>query len=259
MRSFLHRTLAIGVLPMLLGGGVALAQDNAVVVTIEAASTELIQGQKTTLTVYAQISAALEADSQQIFSWYVDVLNTDGLVASGYNSFSTPASDNHIQTSGDGVEVGGDLLGVYDTFIMNPGAGKGARVVLMQFDVTALSAGSTTFSVAPGSTGLPLQDFLVSRSSGGGYLGGVYGSASVTLNVQALDPASLNLVATRVNDEVTATFNPVPGLNHYLEYSDTLQPGSWTVVPGAPHNSGIVTQAVPGVVRRFYRVGLATP
>jgi hypothetical protein len=38
----------------------------------------------TTVRVYGQIDGLIEAESDQIFSWYIDVLNSNGSVAEGF-------------------------------------------------------------------------------------------------------------------------------------------------------------------------------
>ncbi len=61
----------------------------------------------------------------------------------------------------------------------------------------------------------------------------------------------------RVGDEVEVTFDPAPGFDHVVQFTDDLRPPVvWTELPGGPHNLGVVNQTVPGVVRRFYRICL---
>jgi hypothetical protein len=234
---------------------------NAVNVTIEAEKTALVVGESTTVTVYGQIDAAIAATSDQIFSWYVDVLNNAGGVVSGYASVQTPASDN-ASTSHDGVAAGANLRGIYDTFLDRPAAGKGSRVVLVQFDVTAQAAGTATLNVAAGTTVGPLTDFLVSKTGGGSYIGGNYTGASLAISVAAgPDLSGVNLRVTMLGNVATATFNPIAGFNHTVQVSTTHQAASWVDLPGAPHNSGMVSQNVTltGVSKRFYRVCVALP
>ena len=251
---FLRKCFLIRVV---LSGGM-LCADNAVEVTIEAAETSLRVGQSTTVTIYGQIDAAIASDSDQIFSWYIDILNDDGEVAGGYANLATPTSDNNPLTSGDGTVMGADLRGIYDTFLDHPGAGKGSRVVLVQFEVTARSVGTATFSVAAGTTAGSLSDFLVSKTGGGSYSGGIYAGASVAISVSRPD---LRLDVSRTADQADITFNPIslPGFTHTIQFSDTLQPPSWIDLPGGPHNSGIASQVVAGHVRRFYRVAVNPP
>lgn len=230
--------------------------DDAVNVTIEAAESFLRVGQSTTVTVYGEIDSAIEADSDQIFSWYIDVLNDGGEVVGGYANVQTPPSDNNPLTSGDGTPGGAHLRGIYDTFLEKPGAGKGSRVVLVQFEVMARSAGTATFSVAAGTTVGSLSDFLVSRSGGGSFTGGNYLGASVAITVIRPD---LRLTVSRTGDQADIMFLPIAGFTHTLQYSDTLLAGSWVDLPGGPHNSGVASQAVSGLVRRFYRVAVMPP
>lgn len=235
-----------------------LRADNAVEVTIEAAETSLRVGQSTTVTIYGQIDAAIASDADQIFSWYIDILNDDGEVTGGYTDVATPTSDNNPLTSGDGTLMGAHLRGIYDTFLFNPGAGKGSRVILVQFEVTARGVGTSTISVAAGTTVGSLSDFLVSKTGGGSYSGGIYTGASVAISVARPD---LRLDVIRTADQADITFNPIalPGFSHTIEFSDTLQPASWIDLPGGPHNSGIASQIVAGHVRRFYRVAVTPP
>jgi hypothetical protein len=234
-----------------------LGAANAVLVTIEADDTTLAVGESTTVTVYGQIDAAIQVSSDQIFSWYVDVLNDNGTAVGGFAAVRTPASDNTPATSSDGTPDGANLKGLYDTFLSNPGAGKGSRVVLVQFEVTALAAGSATFSVNVGSTGDLLSDFLVTQTGGGFSIGGIYAGASVEITVTGeLDLSVLNLQVSSSGD---ITFNPIAGFDHTVEFSGTLLPGSWVDLPGGPHNTGAVNQVVAGIPERYYRVVLSTP
>lgn len=234
----------------------ALWADNAVNVTIEAADTSLRVGQTTTVTVYGQIDAAIEASSDQIFSWYIDVLNDDLGVLGGYANVLTPTSDNNALTSSDGVPEGSHLRGIHDTFLNNPGAGKGSREILVQFEVTARSVGTATFSVAAGTTAGPLSDFLVSRSAGGSFSGGNYSAASLVFMVIRPD---LRLIVMRTGDQADIIFIPLPGFTHTVQFSATLQSPSWVDLPGGPHNSGFENQVVTGLARRFYRVCVTPP
>jgi hypothetical protein len=236
----------------------ALRAADAVEVTIEAGNAMLTIGEKTQVTVYGRIAAAIEGDSDQIFSWYLDVLNDHAGVVSGYGDVQKPESDNTPSTSSAGTPAGAALRGIHDTFLGNPGAGKGGRVALVTFEVTAVAAGSATISVAAGSTvGGQLSDFLVARNGGGAYVGGQYDSASVEITVTGEpDFSGLDL---RISEAGRIAFNPLPGFDHTVQFSDTLLPGSWVDVAGGPHNTGSVNQVVAGVRERYYRVVLTTP
>jgi hypothetical protein len=232
---------------------------DAVNVTLEVDATTLAVGESAMITVYGEIDAAIEADCDLIFSWYVDVLNDNGGAVGGYGNVQTPASDNAPDLSGDGTPEGANLRGIHDTFFFNnPGAGKGARVVLVQFEVTALATGSSTFSVEAGSTvGGGLSDLLVSQTVGGFFAGGNYAAASVEIIVTGeLDLSTLNLQVSSSGD---ITFNPIAGFDHTVQFSDTLLSLSWVDLPGGPHNAGAVNQVVTGIPERFYRVVLSTP
>jgi len=253
------RSISIGVcLGWLMVSSSALRAADAVEVTIDADSTMLTIGEKALVTVYGRIAAAIEDDSDQIFSWYIDVLNDNADAVRGYGNVQTPASDNTPSTSADGTPAGAALRGIHDTFLGNPGAGKGGRVVLVAFEVTAVAAGTATISVAAGSTvGGQLSDFLVAQNGGGAIVGGQYDSASVEITVTGEpDFSELDL---RISEAGSITFNPLPGFDHTVQFSDTLLPGSWVDVAGGPHNTGSVNQVVTGVRERYYRVVLATP
>lgn len=240
-------------------GHAGLLAADVVNVTIEAEDVSLVVGESTLVRVYGQIDSA-EAGADGIFSWYIDVLNDNGAVVGGYASVETPASDNGGATSDDGEPEGANLVGIRDTFLDRPGAGKGERVILVQFEVTAMAAGSATLSVAPGSSGLELSDFLVALTEGGSVQGGNYETASLEFTVVAeLDPSALDLNVTVTGGGNTVTFQPIAGYDHTVQYSDTLLAPSWIDVPGAPHNSGAVNHLAAGVPERYYRVKLTAP
>jgi hypothetical protein len=57
-----------------------------------------------------------------------------------------------------------------------------------------------------------------------------------------------------IDTEVTLSYQVLPGKNYTIEYSDDLGPQTlWQPVPGAPHNSGSVTESVTSS-QRFYRL-----
>jgi hypothetical protein len=247
------------VLAAILGMTVTVPAQNAVNVTIEADATDLMVGEATTVRVYGQINGTIAPVSEQITSWYVDVLNDNGAVLGAYTNVFTPASDNTPATSFDGTPDGAHLRGIHDWFLATPAAGKGSRVELVRFDVTALAAGTSTLTVAPGTTltGV-VHDFQVAQLGfGGTFTGGNFSAASVAITVTGeLDLSGLGLAIEVVGTQAEVTFNPVPGYDHVVEWSATLLPLSWTPVPGGPHNTGVVTQVVTGFPKRFYRVVL---
>ena len=91
-----------------------------------------------------------------------------------------------------------------------------------------------------------------------GQFGGDYTTASATLTVAsggAPDVSGLRPKVQRVSGMARVLFTPKPGFTHVVEYSNTLGGGTWTALPGTPHNSGAVDDASSlGVPRRFYRV-----
>jgi hypothetical protein len=57
-----------------------------------------------------------------------------------------------------------------------------------------------------------------------------------------------------IESKVNVSFVPVPGSNHFIEFRDGFAAGSaWQQFPGAPYNSGIVSD-LPAAAGRFYRV-----
>src|SRR4051794_24527436 len=88
-------------LGLLLAPAGAMAQ--AVVVTMRLDTNTISVGGSTTLRVFAQVAPNVRANAERIFSWYVDVLNTNGLVASAnYGSMQKSASDNDPNLSSTG-------------------------------------------------------------------------------------------------------------------------------------------------------------
>jgi hypothetical protein len=222
-------------------------------------------GGSTVLHIQAQVLSNLRTNADRIFSWYVDVLNTNGVVAGGqYASMTKPASDKDPRTSSFGFDDGANHRGVFDTFLNLPGAGVSNVVELMSIPVSGLSAGRTRFLVHAGS-GVPSlsQDFIVAPIGGGDpYTGGDYSAAFGDLTVSG--GCDLRLSLTRLSGSgPTAAwslgFTPCPGFTHTVESTD--QPGLgavWQPLPGAPHNSGSLT--VSNVVTaRFFRVRAVRP
>src|SRR6266850_1808021 len=144
----------------------SLAQAVAVTMSLDAPTISV--GQGTTLHVYAQVVPNLRTNTERIFSWYVDVLNTNGsAVGVNYSGMQKTTSDQDPQTSSTGVSQGANRRGIYDTFLNRPGAGTSNAVELMSIPVTGLAAGQTRFLVQAGS-GVPLMssDFLAVPKSG---------------------------------------------------------------------------------------------
>src|SRR5262245_13709300 len=92
----------------------AAAQGQSVVVTASLDATSINAGQTTTLRVFAQVAPAFRPSSDRIFSWYLDVLNTNGPAASAnYVAMVKPASDNDPLISSKGFADGANRRGIY--------------------------------------------------------------------------------------------------------------------------------------------------
>jgi hypothetical protein len=120
--------------------------------------------------------------------------------------------------------------------------------------------GQTTFRVTPGSGAASLaEEVIVAPVSGSApLLGGIYAAASAVLQVSGTAPCRplLSVAYTpggNGTNRVTLSFSACPGQTNVVEYRDSLVSGSWQALPGAPHNSGFVTDT-NGVAARFYRV-----
>jgi hypothetical protein len=223
------------------------ARAQAVAVTVRLDTNVLATGQTTTLRVFAQVTPGLRATADRIFSWYVDVLNTNGAAATAlYNSMVKTASDNNAQTSATGTADGAHRRGIYDTFLNRPGAGVSNAVELMALPVQATAAGVTRFSVRAG-TSVPFlaEDFIVAPRTGGNpFTGGDYTLAHADLTVTS--GCSIQLQVQRVggggpNQRLQLQFTPCAGRNHTVESRFPIESGAWLPVAGAPHNSGSVT------------------
>ncbi len=246
-----------------IGISASLHAANAVDVTVTIEPASLRVGETATLKVFGRVNASLRAQSDRVFSWYLDLLNGNPTVASGnYGALLMPASDSPAgttPTSSKGTTVGGNRLGLHNTFMNLPGAGVAAPVELIRLELTALAAGTASFSVRAG-TSVPglTHDFIVAPTGGGNpFTGGTYTAAMATLTVQASggDPTLLRPRIERLAGGVRVLFTPQAGFNHVVESSETLNPGSWADLPGAPHNTGQVDD--PSALTapyRFYRI-----
>lgn len=240
----------------------------AVAVSMRLDTNTIVLGATTTLRIFAQVVPALRPNAEQIFSWYVDVLNTNGSVAAAnYTSMVKPASDNDPDISSNGSAQGPNRQGIYDTFLNLPRAGVTNPVELMSIPVTGVSAGLTRFLVQPGTTVPELSyDFIVAPIGGDTeYTGGDYTAAGINLRViePPQPPCVINLRIARLTgnggpgQRLALTFVPCPGFNHTVLYRDALNDlAGWRALPGAPHNSGSVT-VTNNVPSRFYRVAAA--
>lgn len=244
------------VLASFLAQVAAQGQVPVVDVTASLDATTINTGQSTTLRVFAQVKPGLQAE--RIFSWYVDVQNTNGPAAgANYNAMVKPASDNDTQTSSTGTPDGAHRRGIYDTFLDLPGAGVAAPVELMTIPVTGLAVGRTRFEVKAGSSVPALSaDFLVNPLAGGGpWTGGDYTLAVADLEVVQACALSLQITPLNGGAQLRLNFTPCVGFNHTVETLDPLvgQSDDWQPLPGAPHNSGqvIVNRSQ---VHQFFRV-----
>jgi hypothetical protein len=230
----------------------------AVAVTMSLDKTNVIPGEITTLHVYAQVVANLRTNADRIFSWYVDVLNTNGSAASAnYAAMTRLTSDNDVHTSSSGSPDSANRRGIYDTFLNLPGAGTSNRVELLSIPVTGSAAGKTRFAVQAGTgvNGLS-ADFLVAPKGGGAaYQGGDYSAAFADLTVSNSAPCSIELhIASSAPGSYQLTFTPCAGRTHTVEVRGALEDVTgWQSLPGGPHNSGAVTVSNTGT-QRFFRV-----
>ena len=248
----------------LLFGSAGHARAQAVQVTARLDTNTISAGGSTTLRVFAQVVPGLRATTDRIFSWYVDVLNTNGTAASAnYAAMLKPASDNDPLISSSGSTQGANRVGIYDTFLNLAGAGVSSPVELMRIPVTGLSAGQVRFAVRAG-TGVPelSADFIAAPIGGGDpLLGGDYSVAFADLQVVAGDACSPVLQITRLAGGATArlTFTPCAGRTHTIESKVIFDNvATWQSVAGAPHNSGNVVVNISGA-QRFYRLRVTNP
>jgi len=246
-----------------LGVSVLAVLGQAVAVTLRVDTNVIARGGTTTLHVDARIIPSLRSSSDRIFSWYVDVLNTNGAVAmANYAGLQKSASDRDPATSSTGVADESHRRGIYDTFLNRPGAGRDAAIELMSIPITGLVAGRTRFRVQAG-TGEPTltSDFYVAPSAGGDpYVGGDYANAFADLEVTSeFAPLRLFIEETRLGNgsaRVTIRYAVKPGTNYFIESRPSWGIGSnWQTVPGGPFNSGIYIET-NSLVSRFYRARL---
>lgn len=254
MRPF-HRVLTT--VAWLAAAGWLPAQVVNVTASLDAAS--IPAGGSTTLRVFAQVVPGQQANASRIFSWYVDVLNTNGAVATAnYSAMARTASDRDPLTSSNGTPDGPNRRGIYDTFLNLPGAGVLAPVELMAIPVTGVNAGQTRFRVQAG-TGAGLgADFLVAQNGGGPPLtGGLYAAAEAVLTVTGgAGSVQMSIGVTNAaggNKGVTLVFPTSPGFNFTAQFRTNLVGTNWQSLPGAPHNSGTVFDLTPAPMK-FYRV-----
>ncbi len=239
----------------------SIAHAQPVAVTLQVDQPVLTVGATTTLRVFAQVQPAYQTNADRIFSWYIDLRNTNGTAARAeYSQLQKPTSDNDPRISSNGTTDGAHRRGVYDTFLNLAGAGKTSAVELLRVPVTGLSAGRTRFQVTAGSGVTNLTaDFIVAPLGGGTpWIGGSYASAFADLEIVATNQIDAVLSLTVVpfgpgTNRATLTYPVASGFDYFLEAKDALGDGNWQTLPGAPHNAGQYVQN-PMVPRRFYRL-----
>jgi hypothetical protein len=236
-------------------------QAQPVVVTLSLETNQISVGATTTLRALAQIIPAQRPNTDQIFSWYVDLLNASNSVAAlNRAQIKKSSSDQNPRTSSSGTVDGPNLRGIFDTFLNAPGAGQTGPVELFSVPVQGLKVGKTTFQVQAG-TGVAglTADFIVAPAAGGDpLLGGDYTLATAQLEVVA--PASeLRLTITQtplspVGQRLILTFPATPGQTHNVQFRNDLDSGpDWQSLPGAPYNSGQAFDT-NSRLHRFYRL-----
>lgn len=240
------------------------ARAQVVAITTSLDTNVIAVGQSTTLHIYARVMPAYLTNAERIFSWYVDVLNTNGAAASANWAASLkPTSDNDPLISSNGFSSGANRLAIFDTFLNRPGAGTNPAVELLRIPVTGLAVGQTRFGVRAGTSAPALNDdFIVAPLDGGAYLsGGDYTAAFTNLTVVSA-PASaaitcLTIAYTNLSSSqhrITLNFCPVSGYDHYVESRDQASGGTgWQTAAGGPYNSGVYVET-NNVALRFYRV-----
>lgn len=254
-----RKLFSVAVIALLFWAGGAFGQSVAVTVRLD--TNRVAVGSSTFLRIYAQVLPAFIANSDRIFSWYIDVLNTNAAAAQpNYASMQKPVADNDPQTSSPGTDKGSDRCGIYDTFLNSPGAGVSAPVELLSVPVSGNAPGRTSFIIRAG-TGVPQlsSDFIVARSGGGNaFFGGDYSVAVADLQVVAsscaLSLQVIPLAGPAPNSRLQLTFSPCSGFQHTIESRAALGDSTgWQPLGGGPHNSGSVTVTNLGT-QRFFRV-----
>lgn len=256
----LQTTLLLASLAFFCGLSARPTPAQVVAVTLSLDKTQISVGESATLRAFAQIVPAHRPGTDRIFSWYVDLLNSNGAAAAWDPAALRKAtSDNHPQTSSAGRPDGAHQRGIFDTFMETAGAGRDTPVELFSVPVRGLAQGNATFSLVAGSGAAGLSADFIAAPAGGGdpLLGGIYSEASVSLQVggSATGPLLAIVVTPQgPNRLVTLSFTLTPGLNHFVEFRDSLGIGGWQTLPGGPHNSGSVADPGAPVGQRYYRL-----
>ena len=122
----LHVSMAI------LALGAATGFGQAVDVTVQLDATTLSPGQSTTLRVFAAVKPALAAQSDRIFSWYIDVVPNSSLAATArYSELTMATSDNIPAFSSSGSSYGSSRRGIHNLKSMVPDISLGMPVGLL--------------------------------------------------------------------------------------------------------------------------------
>jgi hypothetical protein len=231
-------------------------------VSVKLDTNSVAVGETTTLRVLAQVAPAQQGNAERIFSWYVDVVNTNpAAAAANYGAMMKTASDQDALTSSTGVSQQGNRRGIYDTFLnAATGTGVSAPVELMAIPVSGLARGTTRFVVSAG-TGVPqlTSDFLVSPLQGarpmtGGRYARAYADLAVTGPGSGRPSVNLMIATKRLAGDPTqstVTYPPPPNHNCYMEYRSGIGVGAWQTLPGGPHNSGMVVDVTTNRSRIF--------
>ena len=230
----------------------SLAQ--SVNVTVELDRTTLVPGLETTLRVFGQIDDAITNQSEQLFSWYVDVLNSDGTVATAqYAGMVTTNCDNLAQTSSSGTPDGDSRRGIYNTLMNHSGAGKSNAIELLSIPVAAVGTGTVSFSVQAGTTVAALaHDFIVATTNQvDPFTGGNYTAAQASLTVVSPPKAAIQ----PIGGGLEITFDSQTGLEYTVDAKSSLLDPDWLPLPGGPHNLGTLVDSDPSPTR-FYRISV---
>lgn len=252
------------ILSLLLTARTLTAQ--SVIVTAALETNRLAPGATTLLTVYAQVAPEFRATSDQIISWYVDLLALDDTIAVlDPAQLVRPLSDNDPLTSSSGTPAGPNLRAIHDTFLNTTNAGVQQPIELFSIPVRALAPGVAAFAVQAGTEDPNLAaDFLVAPIGDGPLLtGGDYTSARVELRVIApLTNLLASITQTALPENrgqlITIRFPVSPENSYTVEYRDKIAAAGalvWQPLPNAPHNLGYAddTNTVPA---RVYRVNV---
>ena len=180
----------------------------AVDVTLVLDQPNLVVGQTTVLRVFGQVKPA-ETNGAQILSWYIDVLNDNGVVSQAdYDNLSMASSDSQGLAWSSGTNDMANRRGIFNWFTLLNGAGKTNPVELVAVPVEAVAVGVAIFSVQAGTTQDLEHDFIVPAFVGDDLFGGDYSAAAATLTI--VDRPSIDLSQVdRVAAEMWPTIRAV--------------------------------------------------